>query len=46
LVAKHEFEAIEEKLRNELLGVEGCGEKRQQTELEAFEHMPLKMKHN
>ncbi|NQU54186.1 MAG: sulfatase [Bacteroidetes bacterium] len=41
LAAKPEFEAIKKQLRSELLKwMEMCGDKGQQTEMEAFEHMP------
>jgi len=45
LADKPEFETIKNDLRKELLKwMKGCGDKGQQTEMEAFEHMPGKKK--
>lgn len=45
LADKQEFEEIKKELRSELLKwMEECGDKGQETELEAFEHMPKHQK--
>jgi arylsulfatase A-like enzyme len=46
LAEKPEFKSIKKELRKELLNwMEKCGDKGQQTELEAWEHMPGRKKH-